>query len=96
MDAIQNQRTKKSSWLLGSILIAIVLVVVLSIWPGSKPDRLNDLKPGMTKAEVQQLLGRPRERHHYADGTSNWIYPDGFHDPFVVEFDREERYQSFY
>jgi outer membrane protein assembly factor BamE (lipoprotein component of BamABCDE complex) len=45
------------------------------------------IKPGMTRADVVERLGPPMSAHRYSDGAIYWLYPDGFHDPRIIEFD---------
>jgi outer membrane protein assembly factor BamE (lipoprotein component of BamABCDE complex) len=69
------------------MFVACVILAVVSLYPGSIRSKLDLVTPGMTEAQVLEILGRPFNEHHFPDGRSYWAYPDGFHDPWLIYFD---------
>jgi len=81
-----NQPPKRRwSFSLRTIFVVVTLAAFCATawraYPRSVRGKLYLLRPGVTQAQVIERLGEPQDRYN-----SDYLYPDGFHDPYVVEF----------
>ncbi|MBO0699417.1 MAG: outer membrane protein assembly factor BamE [Zavarzinella sp.] len=59
----------------GLAAVAVTVVVVTAMWPASAEERTRRIKPGMTRAQVEEILGAPPGNY----GTDRWTYADTGH-----------------
>lgn len=61
------------------VAAALALGACASIGPNYDPALVETLKPGMTKAQVMALLGKPTTTSRVADGTQQlmWVHSRG-------------------
>lgn len=74
-----------------AVLLFIFAMATISM-PPFDLDKLEQLKPGMTKDEVKVVLGHPSSDEQ--DNGAHWVY-DGWGWPMVhIYFDVNERFES--
>ena len=77
-----------------SLVLILVLAGVLSLSGGGgcakafKPESSASLKPGMSKAQVEQHMGKPMSTQTKPPATEVWTYDR--HDPISSRFERIE------
>ncbi|HVK09299.1 MAG TPA: hypothetical protein VM597_11025 [Gemmataceae bacterium] len=52
---------RKRWWLLAGATVAVVAVATAMTWPEPLKSRAKGIRPGMTPAEAEQVMGRPPE-----------------------------------
>jgi hypothetical protein len=80
MDAIAGRegiamRGRKLRWMLAGLSLALLAVGAVAMWP--QPDRItrencDRITKGMTKMEVQAILGQPGDHRHYDSHYILW------------------------
>lgn len=87
-------KPKTLATILFSASLATVGLIALIIWHFNRPPfplkRLDKLHPGMTKAEIETLLGTPRSEEYSQD---TWSYTRSGSWPVVyISFDKSGRF----
>ena len=88
-------------------LVALVITIcviggfgVFARWCSQAPavarDRLDNLRVGMTAAEIVALLGQPRDVRHTPEGRREWIYGSRMkRHVLMMQFDSHDRLLVF-
>lgn len=91
---------KKAALMCGVVIVvAAATFLGFSFWAMNAPavprSKLASLQPGMSQAEVRQLLGEPGRRYTQDDGSASWAYSRGTWAILYVYFDAQGKLTQF-
>jgi hypothetical protein len=74
-------------------IVCFAVLVAMGWWcmaaPALPPDKMAAVNQGMTREEVQSLLGPPQSESRESDGSETWMYHRRTWAMFLVAFSPE-------
>lgn len=84
---------------IGITAITVIVLVGFSFWVMNAPavplSKLARLHPGMSKADVQHLLGKPNSQVTHDDGSELWTYTRMTWAILYIQFNEQGELTSF-